>query len=389
MLQGIKLRLYPNKAQEVQLRQMFGNSRFLHNKMLGMMNERYKNNPNLPFLGSYKLDTLLPLLKLEYPHLTDSDSSSLQVDNQTLIRSWKNFFSNPKHFGKPRFKSRKSARQSYTGKSSVKVIAKRYMKLPKIGVIKTSKTGRVEGVIKRYTVALEASGKYYLSLQVESTEKQPLPKTGKAVGIDLGVSDLAILSDGVKFPKFSAIYHENQVLDWQKKMSKRRHQAKVQVAMDKNRGEILPRELGDFSNWQRARQIKARYQEKVANKRKDYLHKLTTYLVTTYDVIVLEDLKAKNLMKNHHLAKSIANASWHEFKRMLEYKCSWYGKKLITVPAHHTSQECSNCHHNSGKKPLHIREWTCESCGVHHDRDINASINILHRGLATLNQVNA
>lgn len=385
MLQGIKLRLYPNRKQEILLAQMFGNSRFLHNKMLGMMNERYKNNPSLPMLNWVTLNNLLPLVKQEYPHLKESDSSSLQVDNQTLIQSWKNFFANPKHFGKPKFKSRKHTRQSYTGKSKVQVIAKRYMKLPKIGVIKTSKTGRVDGIIKRYTVSLEPSGKYYLSLQVETPDKQPLPKTGESIGIDLGVSDLAILSDGVKFPKFSAFYHENQVVKWQKKMSKRRHQAKVQVAMDKNRGELVPRELEDFSNWQRARQMKARYQEKVANKRKDYLHKLTTYLVKTYDVIVIEDLKAKNLMKNHHLAKSIANASWHEFKRLLEYKCSWYSKELIVVPAHHTSQECSNCHHNSGKKPLHIREWTCDNCGTHHDRDINASINILHRGLATLN----
>ena len=385
MLLGFKLRLYPNKEQKVLLGQMFGNSRFLHNKMLNMMNERYKNNPDLPMLNWVALNNLLPLVKQEYPHLTDSDSSSLQVDNQTLIKSWKNFFSNPKHFGKPQFKSRKHSRQSYTGKSKVKVIAKRYMKLPKIGIIKTSKTGRVDGVVKRYTVSLEPSGKYYLSLQVEVPDKQPLPKTGKAVGIDLGVSDLAILSDGIKFSKFSAPYHENQVVAWQKKMSKRRHQAKVKVAMDKNRGELVPRELEDFSNWQRARQTKARYQEKVANKRKDYLHKLTTYLVKTYDVIVIEDLKAKNLMKNHHLAKSIANASWHEFKRLLEYKCAWYDKKLIVVPAHHTSQECSSCHQNSGKKPLQIREWTCENCGAHHDRDINASINILHRGLATLN----
>lgn len=385
MLQGMKLRLYPNKEQEMLFRQMFGNSRFLHNKMLGMMNDRYKNNPDLPMLNWVALNNLLPLVKKEYPHLLDSDSSSLQVDNQLLIQSFKNFFSNPKHFGKPRFKSRKCARHSYTGKSRIKILDKRYIKLPKIGVIKTSKTSCVEGVIKRYTVSLEPSGKYYLSLQVEIPEKQLFSKTGKSVGIDLGVSDLAILSDGIKFPKFSAVYYESQVLDWQKKMSKRRHQAKVQVAMDYNRGELLPRELEDFSNWQRARNIKARYQEKVANKRKDYLHKLTSQLVKTYDIIVIEDLKAKNLMKNHHLAKSIANASWHEFKRLLEYKCSWYGKKLIVVSAHHTSQVCSSCQYNSGKKPLHVREWTCENCGTHHDRDINASINILHRGLATLN----
>ena len=384
MLQGVKLRLYPNKRQAILLRQMFGNSRFLHNAMLGMMQERYRNNPDLPILNWVTLNNLLPLVKQEFPHLKDSDSSSLQVDNQTLMQSWRNFFTNPKHFGKPRFKSRKSPKQSYTGKSKVQVVAKRSAKLPKIGAIKTSKTGRIEGAIKRYTVSLEPSGKYYLSLQIEAPDKVVLPKTGKAVGIDLGISDLAILSDGTKFPRFSASYDENQVTVWQKKMSKRRYQAKVLSAMDKNSGEIVPREIEDFSNWQRARQMKARYQEKVAHKRKDYLHKLTTHLVKTYDVIILEDLKSNNLMKNHHLAQAIANASWHEFKRLLEYKCQWYGKTLITVSAHYTSQECSACGFNSGKKPLHIREWTCPECHVHHDRDVNAAINILNKGLAAL-----
>src|SRR5699024_11324473 len=163
--------------------------------------------------------------------------------------------------------------------------------------------------------------------------------------------------------------------------SRRRHQAQVLVAQDKNRKVLLPRSLDSFTNWQKAQTIKAKYQAKVANQRKDYLHKVTTELVKKYDVIVIEDLKAKNLQKNHHLAKSIANASWYQFRTMLEYKCQWYGKQLIVVKPNYTSQICSNCGYASGKKPLEIREWTCLKCGAHHDRDINAAVNILHKGL--------
>lgn len=129
---------------------------------------------------------------------------------------------------------------------------------------------------------------------------------------------------------------------------------------------------------------KAKSRKRLANKRKDFLHKLSTNLVKTYDIIVIEDLKSKNMMKNHKLAKAIGNASWYEFRTMLEYKCKWYGKQLIIVSSHYTSQECSNCHHNSGEKTLDIREWTCDNCGVHHDRDINAAKNILTKGLKTL-----
>ena len=154
--------------------------------------------------------------------------------------------------------------------------------------------------------------------------------------------------------------------------------------MDKRQKVINPRTLLDFMNVEKARVTKAKSQRRLANKRKDFLHKLSINLVKTYDIIVIEDLKSKNMMKNHKLAKAIGNASWYEFRTMLEYKCQWYGKQLIIVPPYYTSQECSNCHHNSGKKMLDIREWTCENCGFHHDRDINAAKNILTKGLKTL-----
>lgn len=383
MIKGIKLRLYPNAKQCDQLTQMFGNNRFIWNAMLDMAKDRYKNNPSSKFVNEYGMNYLVKRLKQEYPFLKESDSSSLQVSNHYLAQSFKMLF---KHCGGyPKFKSRHSTKQSYTGKSTCKVIAKRRIKLPKLGSIKTSKTGRLEGLkIKRYTVSLEPTGRYYLSLMVDDPNIQPLEKTGAVVGIDMGVADLAITSDGYKYGTFNAKWLEKQANKAQSKFNKRKHQATVQVRQWNHNHKDIKQELEDYSNWQRSRQQKARYQAKIANKRKDYLHKITTELVKSYDVIVIEDLKVKNLLKNHHLAKSITNNSWYLFREMLEYKCKWYGKQLVVVKPNYTSQICSNCGYHSGKKPLEIREWTCPKCRVHHDRDINAAVNILNKGLEKL-----
>ena len=198
---------------------------------------------------------------------------------------------------------------------------------------------------------LEPTGKYYLSLQVEARPVEKFNQTGKNVGIDVGVADLAILSNGLKYPSFDSSYYEKKAVCWQKRYSRRRNLAKRLCLQDKYRKALCPRSLDSFSNWQKAQKTKAVYQAKIAFQRKDYLHKLTTHLVKQYDVIVIEDLKVKNLQKNHHLAKSIANASWSIFRQMLEYKCQWYGKKLIAVDPKNTSRICSKCGYNSGEKP--------------------------------------
>ena len=386
MLKGIKLRLYPNKTQKDQLWQMFGTDRFVWNQMLAMMNERYQNNKDLPFLSKFKLDYLLKPLKKEYPFLKNSDSSSLQVVNASLYQAWKNFFNDKTgKVGKQRFHSRKYLKYSYTGKSLVQIASRRYLKMPKLGYIKTSKTGILKDTkIKRYTVVLKPTGKYYLSLQVEAKPAEQFKQTGKQVGIDVGVADLAILSNGLKYPSFDGSYYEKKAISWQKKYSRRRHLAQMLCLQDKYRRALCPRNLESFSNWQKARKQKAFYQAKVAAQRKDYLHKLTTHLVKQYDVIAIEDLKVKNLQRNHHLAKSIANASWSIFRQMLKYKCQWYGKKLVVVDPKNTSRICSKCDYNSGKKPLNIREWSCPKCQAHHDRDINAAINILNKSKACI-----
>ena len=399
VLKGIKLRLYPNKQQECDLRQMCGNDRFLWNKLNEMLQSRYENNKDLydgdrskeakkkrrhVMLSTYDMNYLLPLMKLEFPFLSCSDSSALQIVTSNLSKSYFNFFKNPNQFGLPKFKKLGFCKLSYTGKSTVKILARRYLKLPKIGCIKTSKTGILKDAkIKRYTVEQDSTNRWYITFQVEVNVNE-FAKTNKTVGLDLGLTDMVIGSDGFKSGRFLVPELENEIKSKQRVYSKRGHYAKVKIAMDKNMKVINPRTLSDFINVEKARVTKAKSQKRLANKRKDFLHKLSTNLVKTYDVIVIEDLNSKNMMKNHKLAKAIGNASWYEFRTMLEYKCKWYGKQLIIVPPQYTSQECSNCHHNSGKKTLDIREWTCNNCGIHHDRDVNAAKNILAKGLKTL-----
>lgn len=399
VLKGVRLRLYPNKQQECDLRQMCGNGRFLWNTLNGMLQSRYKNNKHLyngdnseeakerrkhVMLSAYDMNYLLPLLKVEFPFLKYSDSSSLQVVTSNLSIAYSNFFKNPNHFGLPKFKKLGVCKLSYTGKSTIKILDRRYLKLPKIGCIKTSKTGVLkETRIKRYTVEQDSTNRWFITFQVEFHVNE-FVKTNKAVGLDLGLTDMIVGSDGFKSGRFLAPELDEKVKFRQKVYSKRRHYAKVKVAMDKNMKVLNPRTLLDFINVEKARVMKAKSQRHLANKRKDFLHKLSTNLVKTYDVIVIEDLQSKDLMKNHKLAKSIVNASWYEFRTMLNYKCKWYGKQLIVVPPQYTSQECSNCQYNSGKKALDVREWICENCGTYHDRDINAAKNILARGLEIL-----
>lgn len=387
VIKGIKLRLYPTQAQKQQLAQMFGNQRFVWNQLLAMAKKRYKNNPGSQFVGEYGMNYLLKPLKQEFPFLKESDATAFLTVTHTLNQAYKMLF---KHRGgRPHFKSRKTWYQSYTGRSTVKVVAKRRVKLPKLGGLRTSKTGRIpDGKIKQYTVSLAPTGKYYLSLQVE-TNVQPLPSTNRQVGLDVGLDSLVVASDGDKYATFQSKRLERLAKVWQRKYSRRHHLAKITAESFNARMQgMTQQEVADYQNWRRARVLKARAQAKIANQRKDYLHKLTTALVKRYDVIVIEDLKTKNLQKNHYLAKAVANASWHQFRSMLTYKCQWYRKQLITVNPQNTSRICSNCgkhNHQFNGLPtnewLAVRQWECPHCGIHHDRDINAAKNILNAGL--------
>lgn len=250
-----------------------------------------------------------------------------------------------------------------------------------MGVIKF-KTGKlIPGKIKSATIKQSPTGKYYAVLLVEC-ESQTLNKTGKQAGLDMGVADLMITSDGNKYPTISFDkLLAKKMYYWEKRLARRRLQAQKEMAWDKHNKAFNPRVLSDFANYRKAKQMVAKYHAKIANQRENYLHKLTTRLVKGYDVIIIEDLKTKNLLHNHSLTRAIANQSWRAIRQMLTYKCAWYGKQLIVVNPYKTSQICSDCGYDDGKHTLAIRNWICPKCHVHHDRDINAAKNILNYGL--------
>lgn len=237
--------------------------------------------------------------------------------------------------------------------------------------MKLNQHREMSGVIKSATISMTETGKYFISILCE-TEIYPLPKTGEHVGIDLGLSDFAILSTGEK------IGNEKFLQNLSKKLAKEQKILSRRALVAKKSG----KKLSESMNYQKQRIKVANIHEKIANKRRDFLNKLSTEIVKNHDIICIEDLSSKNLMKNHKLARAIGDVSWSEFVRMLEYKAEWYEKQVSKISRWYaSSQICSDCGFASGKKPLSIREWTCENCGSHHDRDINASINILNEGL--------
>ena len=395
VLKAFKLRLYPNKIQRNQIHVNFGCVRFIWNQMLNMQIERYKNNKQARFQNAFAMNNMLKAMKLEYPWLKQADSISLQNTNRDLDDAFQRFFNPKLKNGFPKFKSKKNANQSYTTKrvgNNIQIADRHHLKLPKLGLV-YFRAGRLpRGKIKSVTIRINSQNQYEASILVES-ENQAFNKTGKVVGIDLGLKDLIITSDGHKESIFRIDEETNHKLKiWERKKSRRYENAKKAIAFDKHDKVLFPRtELTQFSRYQQARRAVAKIKKQIANSRKDNLHKLTTKLVKQYDVIVVENLSVKNMMKNHHLSASIANASWGILVSQLKYKCAWYGKQLIIVDPKNTSRVCHECKQKNHEfdnltqnEWLNTREWTCPNCHAHLDRDINASKNILAKGLATL-----
>ena len=371
-LKAYKFRIYPTEEQEIFFAKTFGCVRKVYNLMLNDRKKAYEEVKNDP---SKKMTFPTPAkYKKEFPFLKEVDSLALANAQLNLDKAYKNFFRD-KSVGFPRFKSKKNPVQSYTTNNqngTVALIDNKFIKVPKLkSLIRIKLHRQPKGMIKSATISRHASGKYYISLLCKE-EISELPKTNSAIGIDLGITDFAILSDGQKIDnnKFTSKM-EKKLKREQRKLSRR-------ALLAKNKG--IP--LSEAKNYQKQKRKVARLHEKVMNQRTDFLNKLSTEIIKNHDIICIEDLNVKGMLRNHKLARSISDVSWSSFVAKLQYKADWYGREIIKVDTWFpSSQICSECGHKDGKKSLDIREWTCPICHTHHDRDINASINILIEGL--------
>ena len=361
MYKAYKFRIYPTNEQQIALAKAFGCCRWFWNYSLNLCQETYLTTGKGLSRGA--IQGLLPSLKKEYSWLTDAYSQCLQYVALNLSTAYKNFFE--KRTGFPRFKS-KHGKQSISYPSNVKLDGD-YLKLPgKVGLIYCKQDRKFDGQSKTVTVSLNPDGKYYASVLVDDgRELAQLSTEGKAIGIDLGLAHFCITSNGSKFdnPRHTTKYARNlkkkqQSLARKQKSSKNRYKAKSKVS---------------------------KVHSKIRRVREDFLHKLSRKIVNENQVIAVENLNVKGMVRNHNLAKAISDCGWGQFCTMLKYKSEWSGKTYIEVDRFFASSKtCSVCLNRVDSLSLDIRDWTCSQCNTHHDRDVNAAINIRNEALRIL-----
>ena len=355
-----KFRLYQNKAQTELLAKHFGCSRFVYNTFLNQRIEQYKLTGKSDNYYEQAKSLTEIKKKEETAWLNEVNSQTLQFAIKSLEAAYTNFFKKRAKF--PKFKS-KHSKNSFTVPQNASIAGGRLF-IPKFREgIKCRVHREIKGKIGKVTITKTPSGKYFVSVFTEEEYITPIKKSGKSVGVDLGLKDLFVTSEG-------EIFKNN------------RYTKKYECRLTKAQRH-LSRKVKGSKGFENQRLKVARLHEKISNSRADYLHKCSISLVRRYDTICIEDLNVKGIVKNHRLAKSVTDASWGTFVNMLTYKAEWNDKKIVKIDRFFpSSQTCSVCGYvNKETKDLSVREWECPVCHAHHDRDVNAAINILRIGL--------